>query len=103
MEEWKKDCFYHLFHQWLAARSSNGFEFNMGPNLSLGGIAMVFRPGYNFKSGDLNMPVNIGFVPGRKQTQRARYEYSGGPMISPERVYNTGSRFSITLGFNMNK
>ena len=43
----------------------------MGPNLSLGGISMVFVSGYNFKSGDLNMPVNIGFVPGRKQTQRA--------------------------------
>lgn len=45
----------------------------MGPNLSLGGIAMVFGNGYNFKSGDLNMPVNIGFALVRKQTQRVRY------------------------------
>ena len=42
----------------------------MGPNLSLGGIAMVFGAGYNFKSGDLNILVNIGFVPGRKQIQK---------------------------------
>ena len=99
----EKGLFLPSISSMVGARSSNGFEFAMGPNLSLGGIAMVFGAGYNFKSGDLNMPVNIGFVPGRKQTQRARYEYSGGPMISPERVYNTGSRFSITLGFNMNK
>lgn len=95
----EKGLFLPSVSSMVGARSSNGFEFAMGPNLSLGGIAMVFGAGYNFKSGDLNMPVNIGFVPGRKQTQRA----SGGPMISPERVYNTGSRFSITLGFNMNK
>ena len=99
----EKGLFLPSVSSMVGARSSSGFEFAMGPNLSLGGIAMVFGAGYNFKSGDLNMPVNIGFVPGRKQTQRARYEYSGGPMISPEREYNTGSRFSITLGFNMNK
>ena len=99
----EKGLFLPSVSSMVGARSSNGFEFAMGPNLSLGGIAMVFGAGYNFKSGDLNMPVNIGFVPGRKQIQRARYEYSNGPMISPEREYNTGSRFSITLGFNMNK
>ena len=53
----------------VGARTSKGIEFAMGPNLSLGGIAMVFGAGYNFKSGSLNMPVNIGFVPGRKNTQ----------------------------------
>ena len=32
---------------------------------------MVFGAGYNFKSGKLNMPVNIGFVPGRKKHTRS--------------------------------
>jgi len=90
----------------VGARTSKGLEFAMGPNLSLGGIAMVFGAGYNFRSGKLNMPVNIGFVPGRNNTQDASSNWDnnlGGEIVTPEIQYNTGSRFSITLGFNMNK
>tara|TARA_B100000674_G_scaffold14225_1_gene10384 strand:- start:3346 stop:3954 length:609 start_codon:yes stop_codon:yes gene_type:complete len=91
----------------VGARTSKGIEFAMGPNLSLGGIAMVFGAGYNFKSGSLNMPVNIGFVPGRNNTQDAstNYNYTTNQeeITTPEIQYNTGSRFSITLGFNMNR
>lgn len=91
----------------VGARTSKGIEFAMGPNLSLGGIAMVFGAGYNFKSGKLNMPVNIGFVPGRNNTQDAytTYNYTTNQeeITTPEIQYNTGSRFSITLGFNMNR
>ena len=86
----------------VGLRTSKGIEFAMGPNLSLGGIAMVFGAGYNFKSGKLNMPVNIGFVPGRNNTQDVNYLYDGS-IDTPEIQYNTGNRFSITLGFNMNK
>lgn len=98
----------------VGARTSKGIEFAMGPNLSLGGIAMVFGAGYNFKSGKLNMPVNIGFVPGRKKTQDATIDYIGtydqdGNWLGeiqtqiPEINYNTGNRFSITVGFNISK
>lgn len=107
----------------VGARTSKGIEFAMGPNLSLGGIAMVFGAGYNFKSGKLNMPVNIGFVPGRKKTQETaaqyqtqwidEYDNDGNyigqtwteTLISPAYTidYNTGNRFSITVGFNMSK
>lgn len=107
----------------VGARTSKGIEFAMGPNLSLGGIAMVFGAGYNFKSGKLNMPVNIGFVPGRKKTQEIEAEiqydwvneydefgnyinsYQTETIISPAYTvdYHTGHRFSITVGFNMNK
>ena len=52
----------------VGARTASGIEFALGPNLSLSGIAMVFGMGYNFKSGNLNIPVNIAFVPGRKRT-----------------------------------
>jgi len=118
----------------VGARTASGLEFAVGPNLSLSGIAMVFGVGYNFKSGNLNIPVNIAFVPGRKRTysqQEESYEeyvvttaYDWGPdgiyntaddiqevgsyetIIEREAYnvdYNTGSRFSITVGFNLSK
>ena len=49
------------------------------------------------------MPVNIGFVPGRNNTQDVNYLYDESSIDTPEIQYNTGNRFSITLGFNMNK
>tara|TARA_B100000902_G_scaffold344206_1_gene349433 strand:- start:5513 stop:6199 length:687 start_codon:yes stop_codon:yes gene_type:complete len=117
----------------VGARTSNGLEFAMGPNLSLGGIAMVFGIGYNFVAGDLNMPVNFAFVPGKKATyteEGIAYtdqvlvnnpagpdgQYGTADDVSPiyedqlviveqgyEIDYHTGNRFSITVGFNMNK
>ena len=118
----------------VGARTASGLEFAIGPNLSLGGIAMVFGMGYNFKSGNLNIPVNIAFVPGRKGTYSQKEEsheeyivtteYDWGPdgiyntaddiqevgdwekIIYEEAYdikYNTGSRFSITIGFNLSK
>ena len=82
----------------VGARTESGLEFAVGPNLSLGGIAMVFGVGYNFKSGDLNMPVNIAFVPGRTETQESSLDNVG-----VEVDYHTGNRFSITVGFNLTK
>jgi len=99
----------------VGARTASGIEFAVGPNLSLSGIAMVFGMGYNFKSGNLNIPVNIAFVPGRKVTyskqeeSQERYNelldewettiYQKGYDID----YNSGNRFSITVGFNLTK
>ena len=113
----------------VGARSASGYEFALGPNLSLSGISMVFGFGYNFKSGNLNIPVNIAFVPGikGKYSNEAEYDYiyvdpTAGPdgqfgtaddvagysqqvEISPayDIDYNTGSRVSITVGFNLTK
>jgi len=109
----------------VGARTASGLEFAIGPNLSLSGFAMVFGMGYNFKSGNLNIPVNIAFVPGRKgtysQEEESDTEWIGnGPddqygtaddifetTIEKEAYgpidYNTGSRFSITVGFNLSK
>jgi hypothetical protein len=66
----------------VGVRAGSGFEFAAGPNLSISGIGMVFSIGQNFTSGDLNLPINFAFVPGRD---------------------GLGSRFSIMLGFNMSK
>jgi hypothetical protein len=109
----------------VGARLESGLEFAAGPNLSLAGVAMVFGVGYNFKVGDLNMPVNLAFVPGRVLTQEAYQDYQnqsvlvdpdGIPgngdeyldqfstsVLVPEFEYNSGNRVSITVGFNLNR
>ena len=88
----------------IGARTDEGFEFGVGPNLSLSGVGMVFAVGYNFRSGDLNLPVNIAFMPGRKKTGEIdTYDDVTGMHYSEEYNYNTGSRISIMIGFNMNR
>ena len=89
----------------VGARLESGLEFAVGPNLSLAGVAMVFGVGYNFKAGDLNLPINLAIVPGRTQTQDAYtfYDSEGGYTSVPEFEYNTGTRISITVGFNLSK
>ena len=89
----------------VGARLESGLEFAVGPNLSLAGVAMVFGIGYNFKAGDLNLPINLAIVPGRTQTQDAYtfYDSEGGYTSVPEFEYNTGTRISITVGFNLNR
>jgi hypothetical protein len=52
----------------VGVRTASGIEFAVGPNLSLGGIAMVIGAGYNFKFGKLNLPVNIAYVPNMNKT-----------------------------------
>jgi len=74
----------------VGIRTGNGMEAAIGPNLSMSGIGMVFTIGKNFKSGDLNFPVNIAFVPGKSSA----WGDGGEP---------TGARISIILGFNMSK
>ena len=89
----------------VGARLESGLEFAAGPNLSLAGVAMVFGFGYNFKAGDLNLPINLAIVPGRTQIQDAYtfYDSEGGYTSVPEFEYNTGTRISITVGFNLNR
>ena len=109
----------------VGARLESGLEFAVGPNLSLAGVAMVFGIGYNFKAGDLNLPVNLAIVPGRTQTQDAYtfyenqevlidpdgipnngdeyFDYQGISTSVPEFEYNTGTRISITVGFNLSR
>ena len=110
----------------VGARLASGLEFAIGPNLSLAGVAMVFGAGYNFKAGDLNIPVNLAFVPGKIQTQEAYDNFLGQSqqLIDPDGIpnngdeytdwveefetvpgfeYNTGSRISLTVGFNLGK
>lgn len=61
----------------IGLRNANGLEFGFGPNLSLAGAAFVLAVGTNFKSGQLNIPVNVAVVPS-----------------------SDGARVSLLLGFN---
>ena len=77
----------------VGARTSNGFEVGVGPNLSLGGVGMVFAIGKNFHSGSLNIPVNLVYMPGKDIDSDKFGGYT----------YNSGARISIMVGFNMSK
>ena len=88
----------------IGARTDKGLEFGVGPNLSLSGVGMVFGIGYNFKSGNLNLPVNIAFMPGRNLTGNIHnYNEDTNVEYNEEYDYNTGARISIMIGFNMSK
>ena len=51
---------------WLVGvRSSTGAEFGLGPNVTPAGVALAFAAGVTFRSGILNVPVNVAVVPSR--------------------------------------
>ncbi|MBC8464090.1 MAG: hypothetical protein H8D62_00265 [Bacteroidetes bacterium] len=96
-------------------RKNTGFEMAVGPNLSLSGVGMVIGAGFNFKSGNLNFPVNIAFVPGVTKLHESGGDYIG-ETINPvtgyteaqftpyvEEFRNTGHRISIIVGFNSSR
>ena len=73
----------------VGARFGSGFELGVGPNLSVAGLGLVAAVGYNFKVGDLNLPINLSWVPSQESS-----------MIDGE---PTGHRVSLTFGFNMSE
>ena len=116
----EKGMFLPSVSSMVGLRTASGFELAAGPNLSLGGIAMVIGAGYNFKFGKLNLPVNIAYVPSMDKI----YNHSG-PLVETwydpdgipdngdeypdyiEESYSvthpTGARVSIMVGFNLSK
>ena len=84
----------------IGARTSNGLELGVGPNLSLSGVGMVFAIGHNFKSGNLNLPVNLVFMPGVK---RDGDYYNEQSMEQIDYTYSTGARISVMIGFNLGR
>lgn len=126
----EKGMFLPSVSSMVGIRTAQGFEFAAGPNLSLGGVAMVIGAGYNFKFGKLNVPVNIAYVPSMNKTydidgEDPVYSYDseyvdpdGIPnngdeywdyidtLISPgtpdyKVTHPTGARISIIVGFNI--
>jgi len=63
---------------WIVGlRTREGAEFGVGPNITPAGTAIVFAAGVTFRSGALNLPVNVAVVPAK-----------------------SGVRFSMLAGFN---
>jgi hypothetical protein len=51
---------------WLVGfRTRTGAEFGIGPNITPGGTALVLAGGHTFRSGVMNVPVNIAVVPSK--------------------------------------
>jgi hypothetical protein len=75
-------------------------EFAMGPSLSVSGLGMVFAGGMNFRSGKINFPINIAVVPSVGSKKNVT-DYNTG--ITSTIYFQTGWRFSITVGFNSRK
>ena len=113
----EKGYFLPSVSSMVGLRTDKGLEFAVGPNLSLGGIAMVIGAGYNFKFGKLNVPVNIAYVPSMNKTynHEVKYDYvelydEGGndigyEVLTPKYsvIHPTGARISVMLGFNLSK
>ena len=68
----------------IGFRTVDGFEAGMGPNLTLGGLGMVFGIGFTASSGKLNIPFNIVFSPSKDNEW-----------------IESGPTFSILVGFNI--
>ena len=121
----EKGLFLPSVSSMVGLRTDKGIEFAVGPNLSLGGIAMVFGAGYNFKFGKLNVPVNITYVPSMNKNyhhdKESYYDDRAGYydenevwiedfhteeiIVSPEYTvtHPTGARISVMVGFNLGK
>lgn len=64
----------------IGLRTAKGFEFGLGPNVSLGGAGLVMAVGTNFQSQGVNFPANFAVAPSKD-----------------------GARFSLLFGFNSRK
>lgn len=49
----------------VGIRTGKGFEFGIGPNVSVTGASIVFAIGTNFSTGEINWPINFAIVPSK--------------------------------------
>jgi hypothetical protein len=55
---------------WLVGmRSASGAEFGIGPNVTPAGVGLALAAGVTFRTGFLNVPVNVAVVPSRAGTR----------------------------------
>jgi hypothetical protein len=53
----------------VGVRTREGAEFGIGPNLTPAGSALVLAAGMTFRSGPVNIPVNIAVIPSKAGTR----------------------------------
>ena len=55
---------------WLVGvRTREGTEFGVGPNVTPAGVALAFAAGVTFRTGFMNVPMNVAVVPSRIGTR----------------------------------
>lgn len=82
---------------WLVGmRTRKGVEFGVGPNLTPLGAALVAAAGITFRTGGLNVPMNLAVVPSKVSWT----SYSSGPPFTFNDVTRSGLRVSLLFGFN---
>lgn len=53
------------FNWMVGARTAEGIEFAVGPNVTPAGIALAAAAGVTFRTGNLNIPINLAAVPSK--------------------------------------
>ena len=53
----------------VGARTRDGAEFGIGPNITPAGTALVLATGMTFRAGAFNVPVNLAVVPSKSGTR----------------------------------
>ena len=77
----------------FGARFSSGYEFAVGPNfLSLGGAGLVIGIGKTIQAGNLNIPINLAWVP---STQRQIMIIMKMEFIKENETVRVGNRFTF--------
>ena len=95
----------------FGARTASGFEFAMGPNLSVAGAGLVIGVGKTIRMGSINIPINFAFVPSTINRiddgyyEEGNYDVEGNWIQGDyvEAADKTGHRFTVTIGFNFRK
>lgn len=83
----------------FGARFSSGYEFAIGPNLSLGGAGLVIGFGKTIQAGNINIPINFAWVPSTSRQNTNSY-FENGDYFEELETVRTGNRFTLTVGFN---
>lgn len=99
----EKGMFLPSFSSLVGVRSEKGVEFATGPNLSTSGLGFVFALGYNYTKGDLNLPINIAFVPNKQGPRKSALSdaLNSTDYFDSIRKRETGYRLTVSVGFNL--
>ena len=83
----------------FGARFSSGYEFAVGPNISVGGAGLVIGVGKTIQAGNINIPINFAWVPSTSRQSSNNY-YEDDVYYEEIETVRTGNRFTLTIGFN---
>ncbi len=92
----------------IGLRTKNGIEFGLGPTLALyvsqntssSSLGVVIAAGMSIKSGKVNFPINLAFVPSISKKKDVFNPTTGN---YESKTYDTGFKLSLLIGFNYRK